>query len=54
MWSCPSPVLALVAGGEEVKRVGLREEGVADVALRRWRMVFKLGKYATTRVAVGV
>lgn len=27
-----------------VRRVELNEEGVAEVALRRWRMVLRLGK----------
>ena len=34
------------------RRVGFRVEGVADVARRRWRMVLRLGKYATIRVAL--
>ena len=36
----------------EARRVGFKVEGVADVARRRWRMVLRLGKYATIRVAL--
>ena len=32
-----------------VRRVDPRDEGVAEVALRRWRIVLRLGRYTTTR-----
>ena len=51
---CPlsSEVVMLVLGGDDERRVGVREEGVADVARRRCRNVLKLGRYVTTREVV--
>ena len=40
---------ASVSNCEGVRRVDPRDEGVAEVALRRWRIVLRLGRYATTR-----
>ena len=50
------PVTVVRAGGcasvsncEGVRRVDPRDEGVAEVALRRCKIVLRLGRYATTR-----
>ncbi len=48
--------MCVVAGGSEGvcegKRVEPRDEGVVDVARSRWRMVDRLGRYATTRLGL--
>ena len=44
--------VVIVCPPVEARRVGVRIEGVEDVAWRCWRMVLRLGKYATIRVAL--
>lgn len=45
MWLlCSELHTATGCAAVEVSRVALREEGVAEVALKRWRMVLRLGK----------